>query len=149
MKWTMFLAAAIFVGFVPTSQITRAADDSMTAVLTSYTKIQQVLASDTTEGISVAAKNILTHATSFKDKKLANAIITGASKVAAAKDIAAARAAFKELSKPVVSWAQKAKPAGFEVVDCSMAGAKWVQKKGTIQNPYYGKEMLECGEKVS
>jgi hypothetical protein len=26
-----------------------------------------------------------------------------------------------------------------------MKKAYWLQKKGDIQNPYYGKEMLECG----
>jgi hypothetical protein len=28
-----------------------------------------------------------------------------------------------------------------------MKKARWVQKTGSIANPYYGSEMLECGVK--
>ena len=30
----------------------------------------------------------------------------------------------------------------------TMAKAKWIQKPGTLRNPYYGKSMLDCGEKI-
>jgi len=31
-------------------------------------------------------------------------------------------------------------------VYCDMAKASWLQMDRKIRNPYYGKEMLECGE---
>ena len=68
--------------------------------------------------------------------------------VSKASDLKAARAAFKELSLAMVDWAAKTKPQGYETYSCSMFPGKWVQKSGPIRNPYYGKEMLECGEKA-
>lgn len=34
------------------------------------------------------------------------------------------------------------------VAKCQMAKAKWIQTKGGIKNPYNGKSMLECGQKI-
>ena len=40
-------------------------------------------------------------------------------------------------------------PPGYAVAFCPMAdddrGARWVQKKGEIANPYFGSSMLICG----
>ena len=42
---------------------------------------------------------------------------------------------------------------GREVIFCPMAfnndGAHWIQKQGDIINPYHGKMMLHCGDRVS
>jgi hypothetical protein len=58
--------------------------------------------------------------------------------------IAATREAFKALSAIAV---QMELPPDYAVAYCPMykGGAKWVQKKETLANPYYGKEMLTCG----
>ena len=42
-------------------------------------------------------------------------------------------------------WATMSKPAGVNVVFCSMAKASWLQTDKKIRNPYYGKKMLTCG----
>ncbi|MFC1887619.1 DUF3347 domain-containing protein [Candidatus Cloacimonadota bacterium] len=66
-----------------------------------------------------------------------------------AKDIAAQREAFRELSKPMAMWASMAKPAGVYVAYCSMSPGSWLQQDEDIRNPYYGSQMLKCGEIIS
>ena len=70
---------------------------------------------------------------------------TKAQAAADAKDVAAMRKAFKDLSEDV---SKMEMPAGYGVVFCPMyagGGGKWVQKQGTVANPYFGKTMLTCG----
>jgi hypothetical protein len=58
--------------------------------------------------------------------------------------IAAMRDAFKALSAIAV---RMQLPPDYAVAYCPMfkGGAKWVQKKDTLANPYYGKTMSTCG----
>ncbi|MBK9294167.1 MAG: DUF3347 domain-containing protein [Oligoflexia bacterium] len=65
-----------------------------------------------------------------------------------AKSISATRKLFKKISKPFVSLVETNKDPEFDIIYCPMAGAKWVQRRGEIFNPYFGKEMLHCGEKA-
>lgn len=135
-------------------------DAAMADVLRPYLTIQDALARDTTDGVADAARALGAaaarldpasvtgeHAGHYAEvpKKLTEA----AAALAAAGDLAAARAAFKDLSKPMSMWATMARPAGLDVVYCSMAPGGWVQTTGDIRNPYYGDEMLDCGEVVS
>ena len=72
---------------------------------------------------------------------------TKATACANAANLAAMREAFKPLSEVV---AKMTLPNGYAVAFCPMfkGGAPWVQKQGTISNPYFGKgsEMASCGE---
>jgi hypothetical protein len=64
-------------------------------------------------------------------------------------DIAATRERFKPLSALVTSMEL---PPGHAVAYCPMykGGAKWVQKKDDkLANPYYGSQMLTCGNFVN
>jgi hypothetical protein len=65
-----------------------------------------------------------------------------------AKDLAAARAAFKSMSESLIQYAKNQKiPAGiYHEAYCPMAKAGWLQTGTTIANPYMGKAMLRCGE---
>lgn len=112
------------------------------AVLNDYVKIQQSLSQDTMKDVKESASALEKAATSKEVKDAAH-------KVANSKDLKEARASFKDLSKAVAPLAKKTKGGDFEVYSCPMANAQWVQKKGSIANPYYGKEMLECGEKLN
>src|SRR5262245_13898040 len=63
-------------------------------------------------------------------------------------DIAAMRESFKALS----TFATGMKlPDGYAVAFCPMYknGAKWVQKKDKLANPYFGKQMSTCGSFVN
>lgn len=118
---------------------------SLKQVLPQYLKIQAALATDTLQGVHEAALAIQKSA-EFKSLKDVKKAVLG---LAQAQSLSEARKAFKDLSVPFVKWAESEHPTGMTVMYCPMAGAKWVQKEGPVSNPYYGKEMSTCGEKLS
>ncbi len=103
-----------------------------------YIALQETLAADNFEGALAAAKS-LEGATESRVKSLA-------ATMAAAKDITALRAHFRPLS---LSIKDQPLAEGFVTAYCPMAfdntGGYWLQKSGTLANPYYGAEMLTCG----
>lgn len=64
------------------------------------------------------------------------------------KDIDALRESFKKLSEAYFEHGDKNEMKGLIKASCPMAKARWIQKEGTLRNPYYGKSMLDCGEKI-
>ena len=75
-----------------------------------------------------------------------------AKKINAKKDIAKQRAAFYDLSKSLITAAKHYGPLDMPVYvqHCPMAfddtGGSWLSLKEEILNPYFGDEMLHCGE---
>jgi Cu(I)/Ag(I) efflux system membrane fusion protein len=72
-----------------------------------------------------------------------------------AEDIAAARAAFEPVSNFLIRVVEaNGLPHGMDLIraHCPMAfdweGADWLQEAGPLRNPYFGAEMLECGEEI-
>ncbi|MCH8513433.1 MAG: efflux RND transporter periplasmic adaptor subunit [Kiritimatiellae bacterium] len=70
-----------------------------------------------------------------------------------AEDIDTARKAFEPISNFLIAVVEaNGLPEGVELIKahCPMAfdwdGADWLQKPGPLRNPYFGAEMLECGE---
>ncbi len=77
--------------------------------------------------------------------------------LATAKDLEAARRTFLPFSTVTVEFAQalrgRAEFKNVKIYKCPMAPKPgvtsfWVQLQGPLRNPYYGAEMLECGEEV-
>jgi hypothetical protein len=71
-------------------------------------------------------------------------------------DLAAARKAFKPISHAVVTLSTQVRGANsrepFTHFFCPMVpggGGDWLQPGGELRNPYFGSEMLRCGEKVA
>jgi hypothetical protein len=135
-------------------------DAKMQPILAEYLKITGSLASDKTDGVNDAAKKIESLAGGISSSSVTGehaahyASIPGkisdsAKKMAAAKDIESIRAAFADLSKPMVMWASMSKPSGINVIYCSMKPGSWLQKGAEIHNPYYGAAMPTCGEIIS
>jgi Cu(I)/Ag(I) efflux system membrane fusion protein len=135
-------------------------DKAMLPVLANYLKIQEALAADSTDGVQAAARSIATdaatldtqsiigeHAAQYAD--LPAVLQTSADALSKASSLDAAREEFKQLSERVATWGTMAKPAGVDILFCSMAKASWLQKHGETRNPYYGKSMLTCGEVVA
>jgi Cu(I)/Ag(I) efflux system membrane fusion protein len=134
-------------------------DRAMESILADYLTIHAALAADETEGVDEAVREIEKLA-----KKLSPGLATGehaehyknvprdiraaCGKLERANDIGAMRAAFAELSKPISMWVTMAKPEGVSAMYCPMRKAGWVQSGDEVANPYYGAEMLGCGEKV-
>lgn len=109
--------------------------------LSNYVKMQEALAGDNFKDALASHKVIcekeLGHYTdSYKDCKKEF------------KTIEDLRNSFKKLSDVYMAHGKKKELEGLQKASCPMAEAKWVQKKGDLRNPYYGKSMLECGEKI-
>ena len=115
--------------------------DSMTSeVLAASAKVSAALAADNLPAAKAAATELAGHADMAKN----SAVASKANAVAKAEKIADARKELIGLTAAVEPLAQGQKD--YVVMNCSMAGADWVQAKGKTQNPYYGKSMLTCGE---
>jgi hypothetical protein len=73
---------------------------------------------------------------------------TAAEEIRQSADLKAARAAFGRLGDAILSQATRSGSGlgpGVKVAYCPMAQKYWLQKGNTVQNPFYGKQMLDCG----
>jgi hypothetical protein len=135
----MLLAVGLFAGVA-------SAADLPAALVDPYLQVQAKLADDQFNGIAPQAQAMATAATALG--KDAEKIVAGAKKLGEAKDLAAARTAFGDLSQAIADYAQKTK-SGFgrdvKMAYCPMADKPWLQKDKDIKNPYYGSAMLTCG----
>lgn len=132
-----------------------------------YMNIAEALASDSLEGVSEDAQAIYQLTMNMnsipKDHlvegtlKNLNGFIHGtmhpAEKLGMSTDITEARERFKEMSIAIISTARLLAPEEFNNLEvyrfyCSMAPGSWYQRTPELRNPYYGSEMLECGERV-
>ena len=106
-----------------------------------YLAVQEALAKDDFK-TALASHQSLCHkegksiASSYKDCKKSF------------KSIEELRESFKTLSMVYIEKGSKEEMKGLTKATCPMAQAKWIQKNGNLANPYYGKSMLECGEKI-
>src|SRR2546427_12029041 len=105
-------------------------------VSTKYIAAAEALAADNYAKAKIALEGLA--AESQGDVK------TKAQAAAGAKNIAAMRKEFRTLSEIIIKMAP---PKGYAVAFCPMyeGGSSWIQKQGDIANPYYGKEMSDCG----
>jgi protein SCO1/2 len=120
------------------------------ALLDPYLRIQQALANDSFDGISDSALALATAAMKLGSRGAA--VKAAVNPFAQASDVAAARAAFGGLSEAVLRFASGSgiTVAGRAAIAyCPMARKYWLQKGDTVQNPYYGKQMSDCGRIVS
>ena len=121
------------------------------AMLGHYEVVRKALTADTVAGIPDHAAAIQKLAKGAP-ADLAPQIAEAARKLSAAKDLTTARDAFYELSKPMVRWREAAGGTGSRehvVAYCPMSKRSWLQPKGEIGNPYYGRSRATCGEVVS
>jgi hypothetical protein len=113
-----------------------------------YIAIQQELAKDSTKGVSEHANAMAAAVKSGEAKNLPTDIASEAEAVAHAKDIKAARQAFKPLSASMAKYLSDHHlgKGVYHEAYCPMAKANWLQTGKEVRNPYYGKSMLDCGE---
>ena len=143
MKTTSALCVFAVMALVPR---TSAAADLPAALVNPYLQVQVALAEDKFDGVATQAQAIEKAAAALGVE--GEGIVAGAKKLAAAKDIAAARTAFGDVSTALTTYAEKTK-SGFgpdvRQAYCPMANKPWLTKDKTIRNPYYGAAMLTCG----
>jgi hypothetical protein len=140
---TAFLGAAVFAIAVTAAA---AVADLPAALIDPYLQVQVALAADQFDGVTKHAAAIEKAAASLG--KDADAIVAGAKKLGAAKDIKEARTAFADVSTAVTEYADKTKSGlgpDVRVAYCPMINKPWLTKDKTIRNPYYGASMLTCG----
>ncbi len=148
MKISTFSTLILFPLLFLVSFETEASSFSIENLLPAYASLQESLASDNLDVAKNKAKDLQAQIANTKGKEV-EGLKTSIQKFIKASSLKEARKEFKDLSDPFVKWVSSHKASQFEVVYCPMAGAKWVQKKGEITNPYFGSEMLHCGEKAS
>jgi len=118
------------------------------SVLDNYLAIQTNLFTDSMKGLSEHATAIAKAVSGDSMKMLPADVTKQAETLAAAKDLKAAREAFKPLSASLVKYMSdhKAGKGTYHEAFCPMANASWLQTGKEIKNPYYGKAMPDCGE---
>lgn len=130
--------------FVLTAATRLIASDDVKAVVNSYLEVHAALASDKLEAVKAPAARLAALAEQMGESGAA--IAKNARIVEKAKDLESAREAFVPLSEAVIAAAKAAKIGDVKIAYCSMAKGSWLQKEDQIRNPYYGKQMLTCGE---
>jgi membrane fusion protein, copper/silver efflux system len=149
------------VAQAPVTAITGEAGKKLEQLYTAYFDVQRTLASD--KKPSEQAAQIL-HRTARelgddaalpdKTRKLLEEVATKAEHLHHL-ELAAARKEFKPISHAVVKLAGQVRSANaanpFTQFYCSMVpggGGDWLQPNAELLNPYFGSEMLRCGEEV-
>ena len=117
---------------------------STAAILEAYSTIHQALNADRLTGVSQAAGTIA--AESAKAGDVFGPVRAAAVTMQSAADLAAARAAMGPLSDALIALSRAGtKLDGVKPAYCPMARKYWLQRGDTIQNPYYGQSMTDCG----
>lgn len=141
-KLTCRVAALVFVLMAPSLV---AASDVPAPLLTAYLKVQTDLAGDQLQAALADARVVAAEAA--KAGQSADKVKATADKLAAAKEIEAARTAFGDLSDAFIQYVGGKSPGGeVKLAYCPMVKKSWLQKGDQIQNPYFGKAMSTCGE---
>lgn len=117
-------------------------------VFDGYLKIQSALARDSFQGVSATATAIAKTVRGDGQMTLSADVAAQAEALAQAKDLAAARNAFKPLSQSLIRYLADHKTGGgvYREAYCPMAKASWLQTEQTVSNPYFGQAMLRCGQ---
>lgn len=136
--------ALVFAALVSTAAF---ASESTKAIVDSYLQIHAALSADKTDDVKPAAQAIAKEAARMGAG--GEAIVKAAKAMESAGNLKAARAALGPLSDAVIAAAEAddwKDLAGVKIGFCPMVNKSWIQKDGKVNNPYYGSEMLTCGE---
>jgi hypothetical protein len=144
-------------GHVPTAATTASADTApvkpvfaqpVQLVFDNYIKVQEALVENSLKGLSTAGAAMAKAIQGDSQQALPAKVATQAEALGKAKDLAAARAAFKTLSDSLIEYlqGQQAAAGTYHVAYCPMAKASWIQIGTTVMNPYMGRSMPHCGQ---
>jgi hypothetical protein len=139
--------AVLFIILLAAPDVARAGDPVL-ALLDPYFRIQSQLTTDSTDGVKDLAAAIVKEAQALG--KEGKDIAAAADSLGGSSTLAAARTAFGELSEAVIAYAERTKAnpgADVNTMYCPMVKKSWMQKGEQVKNPYYGKAMVDCGEK--
>lgn len=142
------LIAAPLAGYAEDKMEEPALMQPVKSVYDSYLKIQAELAKDSTKDVAGNASAIAKAVRGDEMKMLPSDVAKQADDLVKAKDLKAAREAFKPLSASLIKYLKDSKAGKdtYHEAYCPMVKASWLQTDKSIKNPYMGKEMLTCGE---
>ncbi|MCI3936050.1 DUF3347 domain-containing protein [Chryseobacterium aahli] len=126
-------------------------DAQVTKLYQNYITIKDALASDNADKTSQAATEFIKTASAIDYKVLSEGNVgtlkKDATAISGAKDIAAQRESFFNLSDNMIALAKQFKVSANPVFVqfCPMADGSWLSNEKKIINPYYGSSMLSCG----
>jgi Cu(I)/Ag(I) efflux system membrane fusion protein len=134
---------------------------NLEALYANYFQVQKSLAADTlpppaaAQNLHAAAKQLVEVQTLTESAQKLSQEVAAYSEHLHHLDLAGARKAFKPISHAVVTLATQLRSAdaksAFTHFYCPMVpggGGDWLQPGGELLNPYFGSQMLHCGEKV-
>ena len=144
---TIFASIGLFIGTSVRAAEKPVLLEPVKSVLDHYLMIQTELAGDSVKGLEDHANSIAKAVKGDDLKRLSPDVAKQAETLARAKDLKAAREAFKPLSASLVKYlaTHKDSKSTYHEAYCPMAKASWLQAGKEIVNPYMGKEMLTCG----
>ena len=120
------------------------------ALVTPYLIIQRALNAGTLERVEDSARTLAGAASAIGPP--AAAIRSAAAKLDHPSSLSAAREAFVSLSRALIAYAkeQQTQFAGdVKIAYCPMLREYWLQRGDTIENPFYGERMSDCGRFVN
>jgi hypothetical protein len=117
-------------------------DPAMVKAFGHYERVQLALSNDSLDGVEADAKALAAI------EPLGREVRRIALELASATDLKDARTKFGALSETLVPGFLAAGITDVEGYYCPMKKYKWVQHSGTAKNPYFGKSMLTCGQKI-
>lgn len=116
-------------------------------ILRAYDQIHAALAADSLADVPRAALALEKSARGARQ----DAVAAAAARLAEARDLPTARARFGDLSREVIRLveAEPHRAGDHQVYECPMVREgfnRWLQPGAAARNPYYGSEMLTCGQ---
>ncbi len=157
MKQTVIFSLVIAaILTLPTVSVSQQPNSQVASLLPDYYRIKDALVKNHAGGAAAAAADFSRSAEALalsksapKQKKSSNIhsrMIDDAINIAATQNLAEQRASFQSLSQKLISLSKGAKlPQPAYIAYCPMKKAYWLTMEKEIENPYYGSEMLTCG----
>ena len=124
-------------------------DENDQKVYNAYLKLKDVLVASDSAGAREAGKELATALAEIKGCENTSALAT---KISTSEDLQTQRIHFTALSSDIVALMKHTDVSSGElfVQYCPMAnegaGGYWLAAEKEVRNPYYGDEMLNCGE---
>ena len=153
--WTWVAGLAVLLVVTAAQATTHPKKTVAESLVELYVPMQEALAGDSVAGVREQVAKIGAAAAAIAGAKgepalsAAVEVVATAARGMTATDIEGLRGQFKPLSRGLALLVEKQAVAGRGIYYCPMVDAYWIQKSGEVRNPYFGKQMLTCGELVT
>lgn len=149
---TIIIAVSLMTALQTVQAQDSATNYRLAQVLQSYYEIKDALVNSNKQAASESATSFIKNLNGISYKVISegnvNILLTNAGGIADAKTIERQRSLFVNLSANMIATAKTLKLAAPPVYIqyCPMKKASWLSNEKDIRNPYYGSNMLTCGE---